>query len=363
MYGDKDGTLARFKENYVKLSDRVKKRLVLENDDMCWSVEDLLPTCQELGIPMVLDWHHNNVIPGSMREGSSLPITILILGTQNILKYVPAITALWHAKNITPKQHYSEPRNPTAVIRKDLRPHSKRVYNLPPCDPTMDLMIEAKDKEQAVFALRRKYNIEGGLPPLWILTGEKMDEEREIPSEKGEKVFYEEGEEWRFKPPIKMPVRVVKMLVKLDKAMGKVEGEEVEVAKLEEERRKLLAEWEREKRIKWGLEVKVEVNGKNGVLGVAPVLTPKATPKRTASGKSRKVEIDDEDEDAEYSSMSETQPNTESTVRKTACRRRRKTVDGEVGETQVTKAKEILTDESGPVRARMTRSRNTSMGV
>jgi UV DNA damage endonuclease len=357
MYGDKDATLARFKENYVKLSDRVKKRLVLENDDMCWSVEDLLPTCQELGIPMVLDWHHNNVIPGSMREGSSLPITILIPGTQDILKYVPAITALWRAKNITPKQHYSEPRTPTATIRKDLRPHSKRVYNLPPCDPTMDLMIEAKDKEQAVFALRRKYNIEGGLPRQWILTGEKMDEEREIPSEKGEKVFYEEGEEWRFKPPIRMPVRVVKMLDKLEKAMGKVEGEEVEVAKLEEERRKLLAEWEREKRIKWGLETEVEVNGENGVKRVEPVSTPKATPKRTANGKSRKVEIDDEVEDAEYS------PVSESKARKTASRRRRKNVDGEVVETHVTEAKEVLMNESGPAGTRMTRSRKTSMGV
>lgn len=46
--------MARFKENYARLSDRVKKRLVLENDDMCWSVEDLLPTCQEFGIPLVL---------------------------------------------------------------------------------------------------------------------------------------------------------------------------------------------------------------------------------------------------------------------------------------------------------------------
>ena len=54
MFGDKDATLDRFKANYVKLSHRVKKRLVLENDDMCWSVEDLLPTCQDLGIPMVL---------------------------------------------------------------------------------------------------------------------------------------------------------------------------------------------------------------------------------------------------------------------------------------------------------------------
>lgn len=40
-----------------------------------------------------------------------------------------------------------------------MRKHSKRVRNLPPCDPTMDLMIEAKDKEQAVFDLYRKYGI------------------------------------------------------------------------------------------------------------------------------------------------------------------------------------------------------------
>ena len=54
MFGDKEATIGRFKQNYMKLSDRVKNRLVLENDDMCWCVEDLLPTCQELGIPMVL---------------------------------------------------------------------------------------------------------------------------------------------------------------------------------------------------------------------------------------------------------------------------------------------------------------------
>lgn len=43
----------------------------------------------------------------------------------------------------------------------DMRKHSKRVQKLPPCDPTMDLMIEAKDKEQAVFELYRKYAIGG----------------------------------------------------------------------------------------------------------------------------------------------------------------------------------------------------------
>lgn len=35
IYGDKESTLARFKENYTtKLSDRIKARLVLENDEV-----------------------------------------------------------------------------------------------------------------------------------------------------------------------------------------------------------------------------------------------------------------------------------------------------------------------------------------
>ena len=35
VYGDKPGTLERFKENYInRLSDRVKARLVLENDEV-----------------------------------------------------------------------------------------------------------------------------------------------------------------------------------------------------------------------------------------------------------------------------------------------------------------------------------------
>jgi UV DNA damage endonuclease len=53
IYGDKPTTLARFKENYTtRLTDKVKKRLVLENDEICYNVDDLLPVCNELDIPM-----------------------------------------------------------------------------------------------------------------------------------------------------------------------------------------------------------------------------------------------------------------------------------------------------------------------
>lgn len=186
----------------------------------------------------------------------------------------------------------------------------------------MDLMIEAKDKEQAVFALRRKWDIEGGLPKEWYLTGEKMDEEREIPSEMGMKVFYEEGEEWRFKPPIKMPVRVSKMLEKLEKERGKVVEDPGELERLDEARRQIIEEWEREKRIKWGLEKKPEAETDNVRKGDIP-LTPKVTPKRSSSGKRKKVveEENEMDESAEWT------PGSELPLKKTAPRQRRKTTE------------------------------------
>jgi UV DNA damage endonuclease len=46
----------RFRENYRTLPQDIKDRLVLENDEICYSVADLLPICQELSIPLVLDW-------------------------------------------------------------------------------------------------------------------------------------------------------------------------------------------------------------------------------------------------------------------------------------------------------------------
>lgn len=55
MYGDKPATLERFKNNYrTKLNDNIKQRMVLENDEVCYSADDLLPVCEEVGIPLVV---------------------------------------------------------------------------------------------------------------------------------------------------------------------------------------------------------------------------------------------------------------------------------------------------------------------
>ncbi|KIW82226.1 UV damage endonuclease UvdE [Fonsecaea pedrosoi CBS 271.37] len=151
VFGDKAATIARFKENYVKLSQGIKDRLVLENDDVSYSVHDLLPVCEELNIPLVLDYHHHNIVfdADKVREG-----------TLDITSLYNRIKATWTRKGITQKMHYSEPV-PSAITARQRRKHNPRPATLPPCAPDMDLMIEAKDKEQAVFELMRVFKLPG----------------------------------------------------------------------------------------------------------------------------------------------------------------------------------------------------------
>ncbi|ETS86097.1 hypothetical protein PFICI_04122 [Pestalotiopsis fici W106-1] len=174
MFGDKEATLQRFRDNYAPLSEGIKARLVLENDDVCWTVHDLLPICEELNIPMVLDYHHHNIMfdKSKIREG-----------TKDIMDLYPRIKATWDRKGITQKMHYSEPC-PEAITGRQRRKHRPRVMALPPCADNMDLMIEAKDKEQAVFELMRTYKLPGWDSFNDIVPYERNDENKPPPKPK-----------------------------------------------------------------------------------------------------------------------------------------------------------------------------------
>ncbi|KAI1372756.1 UV-endonuclease UvdE [Hypoxylon crocopeplum] len=171
VFGDKGATLDRFRKNYAKLSPSVKARLVLENDDVSWTVHDLLPICEELNIPLVLDFHHHNIMfdKDQIREG-----------TKDIVELYPRIRATWDRKGITQKMHYSEPCS-DAITPRQRRKHRPRVMTLPPCPNDVDLMIEAKDKEQAVFDLMRNFRLPGWDSFNDVTPYEREDENRPAP--------------------------------------------------------------------------------------------------------------------------------------------------------------------------------------
>ncbi|KAG2203481.1 hypothetical protein INT47_008208 [Mucor saturninus] len=155
VYGDRDAALARFEEEYIKLPENIKRRLVLENDEYGYSVSDLLPICKKLGIPLVLDC----INPGNITDLVSL---------------LPEINKTWTDKGIKPKQHYSESRR-GAVSSSERRAHSDRVEFLPPTTDDVDLMIEAKDKEQAVFHLYKKYGLGPVNDEVWIPADKNLE--------------------------------------------------------------------------------------------------------------------------------------------------------------------------------------------
>ncbi|KXS10554.1 UV-endonuclease UvdE [Gonapodya prolifera JEL478] len=137
-------TLARFERTFETLPEYVQRRLVLENDDVSWSIEDLIGTCEKLSIPLVLDHHHNSIVH------SSLPL----------LSYVPRVDAIWARRGIRPKQHLSDPAKPTGTPHQR-RLHAYLVSRLPVEIDGWDgdLMVEAKGKERAVLALARRYGL------------------------------------------------------------------------------------------------------------------------------------------------------------------------------------------------------------
>jgi UV DNA damage endonuclease len=139
----KPGALERFKTNFRRLSISSQSRLVLENCETCYKVEDLLPVCCELNIPLVLDYHHFNL-------NKELPLDFLM---KFILK-------TWERRNIRPKFHVSESEECCGESLTARRKHSNIVNNLPDLLPEgIDLMIEAKLKEQSIPILLDKMKL------------------------------------------------------------------------------------------------------------------------------------------------------------------------------------------------------------
>jgi len=65
-YGDKKAALSRLKRNLKRLSRNVLSRLAIENDDVNFTPEDLLPICRKRHLPLVYDVHHHRILSDSL---------------------------------------------------------------------------------------------------------------------------------------------------------------------------------------------------------------------------------------------------------------------------------------------------------
>ena len=149
MYGDKEKTKLRWCEQYHKLPENVKKRLVLENCEKSFSIKDCLEVSDKINIPIVFDTHHFECYkllhPDEDFEDANV--------------YIPLILETWKKRGIKPKFHVSEQGSGRCGHHSDyIKEIPEYLLEIPEkYNVDIDIMIEAKCKELAILKLYEKY--------------------------------------------------------------------------------------------------------------------------------------------------------------------------------------------------------------
>jgi len=136
--------------NVIKsLPENVKKRLTLENDEKCYNVADLCNISRACGTPVVFDSHHFQFNTGGLDIDSAFRMCNDTWG------------------DIKPLQHLSnsEPGTEKGSFN-ERRAHSQMIHYVPELqlqavrDNAIDLDVEAKLKNLAIFKMRKDFNVE-----------------------------------------------------------------------------------------------------------------------------------------------------------------------------------------------------------
>lgn len=164
-YGDHTSGCDRWVQTYATLPEPVRRRLVLENDDLRYSAADVLEIHDRTGVPLIFDFQHfccNNP------EGMNLADT------------VARFLASW-PPSVRPKIHYSSPNTSMREVQqRDRKTGKLKTALVPPIwtghadfvNPfefatfmrmvdnqgtgrAFDVMLEAKSKDLALLRLRR----------------------------------------------------------------------------------------------------------------------------------------------------------------------------------------------------------------
>ncbi|WP_435017739.1 UV DNA damage repair endonuclease UvsE [Tundrisphaera sp. TA3] len=160
-YGDRVAGGLRWAETFPTLPEPVRRRLVLENDDLRYSAADVLAIHERTGVPLIFDhqhyWCHN---PERL----------------DLRETVERFAKTW-PKGVRPKFHYSSPRTEMREMkRKDRKTGKPTTVLMPPVwtghadfvNPfefvtflrivdgiEFDIMLEAKSKDLALLRVRK----------------------------------------------------------------------------------------------------------------------------------------------------------------------------------------------------------------
>jgi UV DNA damage endonuclease len=159
-YGDTEASRARWAETWPALPEHVRRRLVLEHDDLRFSAADVLWIHERTGVRLIFDYQH---------------FWCLNPERLDMVEALRAILRSW-PEGVRPKLHFSSPRTEFREIQRvDRKTKRKKAVQLPPvwtghADFTnpfefarfmrdadgleFDVMLEGKAKDISLLKLR-----------------------------------------------------------------------------------------------------------------------------------------------------------------------------------------------------------------
>ncbi len=137
VYQNKQESINRFIKRYNSLDDNIKRRLIIENDEKSYNLNDCLQIHKKTEIPIVLDVYHHECF----NSGESLSEAFKLF------------FKTWYDEDGIPIVHYSSQKvggkKGNHANEIDLNHFEQFIKNT--LDFNFDLMLEIKDKEKSVL--------------------------------------------------------------------------------------------------------------------------------------------------------------------------------------------------------------------
>lgn len=140
VYGDKSKSLDRFCRRFEQLDQRVRRRLVVENDDRQYTVADCLQLSRRTGIPVLFDSFHHQLNSNG----------------ENLAAAMGMAAATWEKRDGPPMVDYSSQKkgerrgcHTESIDLKDFAAFITAAGSL-----DFDIMLEIKDKEKSALRAR-----------------------------------------------------------------------------------------------------------------------------------------------------------------------------------------------------------------
>lgn len=138
-YGDKATATKSFIGNYHRLPQIVRDRLVIENDEKNYTIDEILTISQEIGAPAVFDNLHHRLNSDRLKLDNEI---------ESPWELIKRCGETWKSKDGKQKIHYSQQKqgailgaHSETIAIKEFSEFYENLY-----DKNIDIMLEVKDK-------------------------------------------------------------------------------------------------------------------------------------------------------------------------------------------------------------------------